>query len=164
MDTLLFCTGYHYDFPFLLDQAIKVDDDWVHPLYQDVILPELPSLGFIGLPFLIIPFPIFEIQAKWCARQLTGRFNLPAEQAMHQSVRDRQQLLNRRGVLQRHFHRLGDQQFNYFNQLAVQCGEPELPEWFVLSWRDVGKLREQNMLGYKDIPFAVRGPTICRPA
>ena len=162
VDGLLFCTGYHYDFPFLHGVEVKIEDDWVHPLYQDVIVPEVPSLGFIGLPFLIIPFPILEIQAKWYSRQLTGSFRLPSEQAMHQVIRDRQRLLTSRGVEQRHFHRLGDQQFSYFNQLAAQCGEPELPEWFVQTWRDVGKLREQNMRNYKDLPFAVRGPTICQ--
>ena len=162
VDTLLFCTGYHYDFPFLVGLTVKVEDDWVHPLYQDIILPVLPSLGFIGLPFLIIPFPIFEIQAKWYARQLTGGFDLPAEQEMNKAVRDRQKLLSSRGVLQRYFHRLGDQQFIYFNRLAGQCGEPELPDWFLQTWRDVGKLREQNMLGYKDVPFAARGLTVCR--
>ena len=162
VDTLLFCTGYQYDFPFLLDVPVKVEDGWVHPLYHDVILSDLPSLGFIGLPFLIIPFPIFEIQAKWFTRQLKGVFKLPSKRSMLRAVRDRRQLLVNSGKLQRHFHRLGEHQFNYFNQLAAQCGEPGLPEWFVQTWRDVGKLREQNSGGYKDVPFAVRGPTICR--
>ncbi len=164
VDTLLFCTGYHYDFPFLEQVGVSVDDDWVNPLYQDMIPPEFPDLGFIGLPFLIIPFPVFEIQAKWYARQLTGEFQLPAVEAMQQAVGDRTRSLSSRGVMRRHYHRLGDQQFDYFNRLAGQCGEPPLPAWFMETWRDVGRLREQYSRGYKDVPFAVRGPTICRPA
>ena len=65
IDTFMFCTGYHYDFPFISDEIIGVDDNWVNPLYLDIVLPRDNTLGFIGLPYLIVPFPMFEIQAKW---------------------------------------------------------------------------------------------------
>ena len=42
------------------------------------------SLSFIGLGFRILPFPFFEIQAKWVARLLTGRAALPGARVMEE--------------------------------------------------------------------------------
>lgn len=161
VDTLLLCTGYHYDFPFLSSVPVQVDDNWVHPLYQDMVPPSMPGLGFIGLPFLVTPFPILEIQAKWYSRQLTGRFALPDETTMAAAVKERETELLGNGVLRRHFHRLGDQQVDYFNLLANQCNEPELPAWFIETWQEVSQLRQKYLLEYKQMPLAVRGPTVC---
>ena len=42
----------------------------VSPLYQHVFPPAYaPSLSFIGLPWKVVPFPQYELQAKWVARQ-----------------------------------------------------------------------------------------------
>uniref|UniRef100_A0A7N0TN90 Flavin-containing monooxygenase n=1 Tax=Kalanchoe fedtschenkoi TaxID=63787 RepID=A0A7N0TN90_KALFE len=51
-DTIIYCTGYSYSFPFLDAQGIiTVDDDRVGPLYEHTFPPSLaPSLSFIGIP------------------------------------------------------------------------------------------------------------------
>ncbi|KAL8226309.1 hypothetical protein R6Q59_000142 [Mikania micrantha] len=51
-DTIIYCTGYSYSFPFLDTKgAIVVDDDRVGPLYEHTFPPNLaPSLSFIGIP------------------------------------------------------------------------------------------------------------------
>ena len=41
VDDFMFCTGYEYSFPFLDDDVIHVDDNRVHPLYQQLIPPSL---------------------------------------------------------------------------------------------------------------------------
>ena len=161
VDSLVFCTGYHYDFPFLEDEPVQVGDGWVSPLYRDLIPPQLPTLGFIGLPFQIIPFPVFEIQAMWFSRQLTGGFALPDRETMTAETMMRADSFERGGILPRHFHRMGDQQFEYYELLAGECGAPMLGDWFKETWRDVKQLREQHMVGYKDLPLQVRGPTVC---
>lgn len=62
-DEILFCTGYKYKFPFLTTQCkITIKDNWVHSLYKHVINIEKPTMAFIGIPFTICPFPMFDIQ------------------------------------------------------------------------------------------------------
>jgi hypothetical protein len=40
-----------------------------HRRYQHMFMPELgPSLSFVGLPWKVVPFPQFELQAKLIAR------------------------------------------------------------------------------------------------
>jgi hypothetical protein len=76
IDTFMYCTGYHYEFPFISGEIVSVDDNWVNPLYQDIIPPTDNTIGFIGLPYLIIPFPMFEMQARWFVKQLVSEFTL----------------------------------------------------------------------------------------
>jgi thioredoxin reductase len=84
-DAILFCTGYNYHFPFLdVDMSINpgihtssIDEKRepllhcynrrVHPLYLQLFHAKYPSLAFVGIPYLIVPFPFFEIQARLLA-------------------------------------------------------------------------------------------------
>ena len=57
--------GYLYKFPFLDDDSgVKVQDNYVHPLYKHVIAVESPTLGFIGLPFYVCAFSMFDLQVR----------------------------------------------------------------------------------------------------
>uniref|UniRef100_A0ACD5ZRT2 Uncharacterized protein n=1 Tax=Avena sativa TaxID=4498 RepID=A0ACD5ZRT2_AVESA len=51
-DTVVYCTGYNYSFPFLdTGGAVAVDDNRVGPLFEHVFPPSLaPSLSFVGIP------------------------------------------------------------------------------------------------------------------
>ncbi|KAK4557932.1 hypothetical protein RGQ29_007605 [Quercus rubra] len=72
-DIILHCTGYKYHFPFLETNGIvNVDDNRVGPLYKHVFPPALaPCLSFVGLPWKVVPFPMFELQSKWIAGVLS---------------------------------------------------------------------------------------------
>ena len=137
-DIVMYCTGYEYQFPFLSRSDVEmsdelevvVEDNWVHPLYMDIVSPTQPSLGFIGLPFLVIPFPLFQIQAQWFAKSLCGELVLPTLTAMQQSISARTDELIALEVKTRHFHRLAEKQADYINLLASHYGRAPLPSWF----------------------------------
>jgi hypothetical protein len=161
IDTFMYCTGYHYGFPFISGEIVSVEDNWVNPLYQDIVPPEDNTLGFIGLPYLIIPFPMFEMQAKWFIKQLLSEFSGPDATIRSEKVREKSEHLLHEGTSKRHYHRLGDQQFEYYNLLAKQCGQPPVPEWFKQTWSDAQKSREKDPINFRDISLPSRGPTIC---
>ena len=133
----------------------------MNPLYQDIILPTDNTIGFIGLPYLIIPFPMFEMQARWFVKQLVSEFTLYDVPNRVKKVRKRTENFQRSGLNQRHYHRLGDQQFDYYNLLAEQCGQPPVPEWFKQTWADAQRAREADPINFRDIGLPSRGPTIC---
>lgn len=64
VDAIINCTGYLYSFPFLRDDVIKVEDRGVHAVYRQMFTMAHPSLVFIGLPWVIIPFPLFDFQVR----------------------------------------------------------------------------------------------------
>ena len=146
VDSFVYATGYHYRFPFLSDDLIDVRDNWVTPLYQDLLCITQPTLALIGLPFKIIPFPIFQIQARWFARMLNAEFELPTVSSMRQAMETRVERLRSVGVLQRNYHALNDEQYDYYDCLAQECGDSPLPQWY----RELGQAARRHVEHWPD--------------
>lgn len=74
----------------------------VAPLYQHVFPPAVaPTLSFIGLPWKVVPFAQYELQAKWVARALSRRVVLPSRREMEADVEAFHAQLAAAGVPQR---------------------------------------------------------------
>ncbi|VAI11288.1 unnamed protein product [Triticum turgidum subsp. durum] len=136
-DVILHCTGYKYSFPFLggdddeLASAISVDDNRVGLLYKHVFPPILaPHISFIGLPFRTIPFLVFQLQSKWVAGVLSGRLELPSQEAMMRDVDAFYSDMEARGCPKRRTHDLGQgYPFEYEDWVAERCGLGRMEGW-----------------------------------
>ncbi|ODV62907.1 FAD/NAD(P)-binding domain-containing protein [Ascoidea rubescens DSM 1968] len=108
IDTIIFCTGYLYDFPFLKSYVDKVSNDglkyleplitdgkMVHRLYKHMFYIYDPTLSFVALPKNIIPMSFSESQAAIISRVLSGRLKLPTESQM---IQEDNQLIQQKGV------------------------------------------------------------------
>uniref|UniRef100_A0A804LNC2 Flavin-containing monooxygenase n=1 Tax=Zea mays TaxID=4577 RepID=A0A804LNC2_MAIZE len=106
-DTILYCTGYRYHFPFLDLDGFTVDDNRVGPLYKHVFPPKhAPNLCFVGLPYKSIIFQALELESKWVAAVLSGRAELPVEEDMTADVEEEYQRMEDAGKPKRHTHTL----------------------------------------------------------
>ncbi|XP_047480707.1 flavin-containing monooxygenase FMO GS-OX5-like isoform X1 [Penaeus chinensis] len=107
-DIILYCTGYEYTFPFLTKECnVTIEDNVVKPLYKHLIHSTFPSLAFIGIPFQICPFPLFDFQVQFFVASVAGRLTLPSPAEMAAwSSKDLEQH-RRDGHEGRHYHRLG---------------------------------------------------------
>lgn len=89
IDSVIFCTGYHYIFPFLkqpdnpvfVPSGAYADHLWHHMLYT-----KDPTLAFLCIPQQIAPFPFGEGQAAVIARMWSGRLETPSTEEMDQWV------------------------------------------------------------------------------
>ncbi|KAI4335939.1 hypothetical protein L6164_014533 [Bauhinia variegata] len=128
-DTILYCTGYSYAFPFLDTKGlVVVDDGRVGPLYEHTFPPSLaPSLSFIGIPKQIIGLPFFECQAKWIAQLLSGKRALPSRDEMMESIREFYHSKEAAGIPKCNTHDIGN--FEYCDKYADYVGFPHLEEW-----------------------------------
>ncbi|XP_010045596.3 flavin-containing monooxygenase FMO GS-OX-like 9 [Eucalyptus grandis] len=149
-DTILYCTGYSYAFPFLDTKGIVVvDDDRVGPLYEHTFPPSLaPSLSFIGIPRKIISFPFFESQAKWIAQLLSGKRTLPTWNEMTQSINDFYNSIDAAGVPKRHTHDIDN--FEYCERYGDNVGFPHLEEWRKGICTSTIKNIEANLETFRD--------------
>ncbi|CAL1401391.1 unnamed protein product [Linum trigynum] len=148
-DIILHCTGYKYRFPFLDTHSIvTVDDNRVGPLYKQVFPPKLaPWLSFVGLPWKVIPFPLFELQSKWIAGALSGRITLPSKEEMTEDVKAYYQELEASNIPKRYTHCLDLDQFEYNDWLAAQCGSSGSEQWrkkMYVATRENRKLRPET--------------------
>ncbi|XP_072962418.1 flavin-containing monooxygenase FMO GS-OX-like 4 [Typha angustifolia] len=152
VDVIMHCTGYKYHFPFLeTDGIVTVDDNRVGPLYKHVFPPELaPGLSFIGLPWKVIPFPLFELQSKWVAGVLSGRIDLPTKEEMMEDAETFYSKLENAGQPKRYTHNLSTIQFEYKDWIANQCGHPPVEEWRKEMYAATSKLRRAQPEDYRD--------------
>jgi len=160
IDIFVFCTGYEYQFPFLPTGTVTISDNWVHPLYLDMVSPEFHTLAFIGLPYLVIPFPLFDMQARWFSKVLTGDVVLPSRTEMNRMIREREAELVKLNTKPRHYHKLGDKQTAYIDHLARQCGEPATPDWFGRLALEAQQSRLADPEHFRDKPMEFHGPTV----
>ncbi|CAA0826867.1 Flavin-containing monooxygenase FMO GS-OX-like 9 [Striga hermonthica] len=149
-DTIVYCTGYSYSFPFLDTKGIVVvDDDRVGPLYEHTFPPSLaPSLSFIGIPRKIIGFPFFESQAKWIAQVLSGKKMLPSWDDMMQSVKEFYHSREVNGIPKHNTHDIAC--FEYCDQYADHVGFPHLEEWRKELCLSALRNAEINLETYRD--------------
>lgn len=71
-------------------------------LYQHIFPPNAaPTLSFVGLPWKVVPFAQYELQAKWIARVLSGRVSLPSRTAMEADIDHFYATLEREGIPKR---------------------------------------------------------------
>ncbi|XP_059642928.1 flavin-containing monooxygenase FMO GS-OX-like 9 [Cornus florida] len=128
-DTIIYCTGYSYSFPFLDTKGIVVvDDDRVGPLYEHTFPPSLaPSLSFVGIPRKLIGFPFFESQAKWIAQLLAGKRTLPSRDDMMQSIKEFYHSRDLDGIPKHNTHDIAN--FEYCDMYGDHIGFPHLEGW-----------------------------------
>ncbi|VVC38042.1 Hypothetical protein CINCED_3A006990 [Cinara cedri] len=63
IDSVLYCTGYQYKYPFLSSECgIYVENNHVKPLFKHTLNIEHPSMYFIGIPTNIAGFYMFDLQ------------------------------------------------------------------------------------------------------
>ncbi|KAH7858421.1 hypothetical protein Vadar_023681 [Vaccinium darrowii] len=149
-DTIIYCTGYSYTFPFLDTKGIVVvDDDRVGPLYEHTFPPSLaPSLSFIGIPRKLIGFPFFESQAKWIAQLLSGKRTLPSWDEMMLSIKEFYHSRDVAGVPKHNTHDIAN--FEYCDKYGDNIEFPHLEEWRKVLCLSALKNADANLETYRD--------------
>ena len=82
LDTVIYCTGYKYSFPFLKHlEILKPTHEMVSPLYLHMAHIDYPdSLFFIGMPLRVLLFILFEYQIKYAMALIEGRAEKPTRE------------------------------------------------------------------------------------
>ncbi|XP_015597693.1 flavin-containing monooxygenase FMO GS-OX-like 4 [Cephus cinctus] len=146
-DTFIFCTGYKYKFPFLDESCgIQVDDNYVSPLYKHLINIAHPTMCLVGIPFVVIPFPMFHMQVQFFLNLLKERFQLPPKADMLEDAK-------LKIPLKRHAHKLANNQWDYNNNLADMGGFKRLPKFYRIGYMASHSQRLTNLLNYKKSEF-----------
>lgn len=97
-------SGYQFTYPFMSTKVeIRTDDNHVEPIYKHLVHMDYTNLFFMGLPAIVIPFPMFHIQAQYILGILEGRVRLPSAQEMREEYETEKQSLLAQGIPVRFF-------------------------------------------------------------
>ncbi|EJT99658.1 FAD/NADP-binding domain-containing protein [Dacryopinax primogenitus] len=173
IDSVIPATGYQYDYPFISPPLLvhstlplgpgptppqHVGNDTNHvyalarhlwPLQQDF---PTHTLAFIGLPARVIPFPIFEVQARCVVRVLLhpSALDIPHELELVRArdVELREQCAGNQREVSKSWHRLPDEeQFAYREELLafarLRKGEWAVEDWAREMYPVKGELRKE---------------------
>ncbi|XP_018577185.1 senecionine N-oxygenase [Anoplophora glabripennis] len=121
-DVILLCTGYKYSFPFLHESCgVTADDNYIQPLYKHMIHIEKPTMCFIGIPFNVCAFQMFDLQARYFCQSLNGSMRLPSSEEMRMHTDREMQRRWEKGYSKRQAHMMGQYQEEYYNDLAADA-------------------------------------------
>uniref|UniRef100_A0A3B4A8H1 Flavin-containing monooxygenase n=1 Tax=Periophthalmus magnuspinnatus TaxID=409849 RepID=A0A3B4A8H1_9GOBI len=150
-DSLLLCTGYNFTFPFVsgAELGVRVEADFVGPLYRHLMPPSYPSIFFIGLCTQICPFPHFHCQVQYCLAVLEGSVTLPSVQQMAQESDSWLEDRLRRGVPQRHLLRVEQEQWEYCRALANDANFCQIRDGVRALFQEVWRQRRVHPVLYR---------------
>ncbi|CAM9811673.1 unnamed protein product [Lampetra planeri] len=161
VDAFVFCTGYRYSFPFLAEEAgVCTGDDerTVVPLYRHLVHVAMPTMFFIGLCKVVVPFPLFDCQVRFSLATLVGRVSLPSRGEMEEEARREREQRRAAGVPERRELVLGERQWGYMAELARLAGAPHMAPCVREIYDDVAKRRSLDLLAYRSVNYEVTGP------
>ncbi|RMD41709.1 hypothetical protein DV735_g3385, partial [Chaetothyriales sp. CBS 134920] len=103
IDHVILATGYITSYPYLSqyheddkpveaakpETLVTSDGNMTHNLHKDIFFIQDPTLAFVGTPYHISTFSLFDYQAQVIARVFAGHTQLPSTQAMREEYRQR---------------------------------------------------------------------------
>jgi len=128
IDRIIIATGYYCTFPFLSEyhvdsvppseadtKVLVSDGTQTHNLHKDIFYIPDPTLAFVGVPYHIATFSLFDFQAITVAAIFSGKAHLPSEADMRAEYNEK---LARKGA-GRSFHSLRGQDVDYVDDLLA---------------------------------------------
>ncbi|KAK3296328.1 uncharacterized protein B0H64DRAFT_424761 [Chaetomium fimeti] len=100
---VILATGYITSYPFLPqfhsddapitaageDLVVTSDGNMAHNLHRDIFYINDPTLAFIGVPYYVATFSLFDFQAQAAARVFAGKARLPGREEMRREYEKR---------------------------------------------------------------------------
>ncbi|XP_014663143.1 PREDICTED: flavin-containing monooxygenase FMO GS-OX-like 2 [Priapulus caudatus] len=155
-DVVLFCTGYEYTYPFLSSACgVVVEEKMrVTPMFKHCINIHHPSMFFIGLPILSLPFVIFHYQVLFALAVLEGKVTLPTkDQMLAEEEADLQKRLVM-GWKRSYAHKMGgDFQEEYLADLAKLSKTKPFPAVKNSLYRFSLEMCFTNLMTFKKITY-----------
>ncbi|XP_063362370.1 senecionine N-oxygenase-like [Cydia amplana] len=156
VDVVFLCTGYLYNFPFLHPSCgVVVDDNCVEPLYKHLVNIRHPSMCFVGIPYYVCAFSMFDLQVRYYMNHINGTFKLPSQEAMTRDCEEERLDRRARGLTKRQTHMMGPDQAEYYFSLSTESGAAPLPAVFTMIHNDSSQKFLDDLIHYRQDVYCV---------
>lgn len=155
---IIYATGYLYSYPFLSMDSGVLGGDYVKPLWMHCLNINNPSLGFIGLPNLICPNQMFQLQVEFCLTFMTGKKKLPSKDQMLKEMDLDLQERKDRGLPLRKAHFLGhkrDAQLEYYDKLSEKASITPIMPYIVKIHSHAHQSRLKHFTSYRNVKYKI---------
>lgn len=105
LDNIIYCTGYKTAFPFLnVECGISVDQNYVQPLYKDILNINHPTMAFMGLTYGASLGHTLDLQARFMLKVWSGEKSLPSIDDMKADTQRYKEIRRAAGFPQKKYH------------------------------------------------------------
>ena len=156
VDSIILCTGYEYDFPFLDPSCgVSVVDHRVCTLYKQTFNAKFPSMALLGVFSKVLLSFQYYIQIQWVLSVWFGDKTLPTSAEMvEESDREYRDRLAS-GLTIRQAHLLGSMQWKHAAEVAALAGISPIPRAIEDMYEEVRRQRQYNALHYKEDNYTI---------
>lgn len=155
IDYVLNCTGYKYNFPFLRQGeagvSVSRNGHCVRGLMKHLIAEQDVTLAFPGLPWSVIPFPLFQDQIAFLIALYRGKITVERLRLLHE--RDRPP-----AVEDKYYHKFGAKQWEYRRELASLAGKEPVCTSEVEVAYDSSSARRRDFTEFREREYRLLGP------
>lgn len=155
---IIYATGYKYSYPFLsVDCGISAGD-YVHPLWWHSINIHFRSLAFIGLPNLICPNQMFDLQSQFYLTFLTGRKKWPSKERMMKEYEEDMQQRWNRNLSKRKGHFMGPTsnfQQKFYEALEERAGLKIIKPCVIKMHSHTSTNRFKHFTNYRNVKYRI---------
>ncbi|CAD5110826.1 DgyrCDS189 [Dimorphilus gyrociliatus] len=157
VDSIVFCTGYRYNFPFLEENVkLRITNERLYPLYKHLVDARNPNIIYLGITKTVLPFPHFHIQASFAAAVFTNQITLPCEDDMLADIEnDYKWRTEELGFSEKRAHYLHQLQWAYNDDLCELASIPRLPSSVSNLYLGVHQARTQDLQHYKEKNYRI---------
>ncbi|VDI83804.1 Hypothetical predicted protein [Mytilus galloprovincialis] len=157
LDAIVMCTGYKYQFPFLSEDIISIQNEHVTPLYKHVLHLDYNSLFVITLLRNVATYPISFNQAKFARSVIDGTANLPSKAEMTEDIALEVRWRSENNMTGPMWHNMDTLQWNYDSHLADLGKFEPLSEMLQIYWNFVENHREKDFCNYWKYDYVMNG-------
>ncbi|XP_075234109.1 senecionine N-oxygenase-like [Lycorma delicatula] len=128
VDSIIYCTGYRYSYPFLDESClITTNDNYVRPLYRQMINIYHPTMCFTGIPKFVPQFPLFDMQVRYFLKLLINGF--PNKEYMLQELKKFEEEKSKENLPKKCYHALYKADYKeYFKVITDEGGIEPIPD------------------------------------
>nr|Q8MP06.1 RecName: Full=Senecionine N-oxygenase; Short=SNO; Flags: Precursor [Tyria jacobaeae]CAD12369.1 senecionine N-oxygenase [Tyria jacobaeae] len=159
-DMVIYCTGFYYNHPFLstLSSGITATENYVMPLYQQVVNINQPTMTFVGIckPFFA---KLLDQQAHYSAKLAAGHFKLPSQDKMLRHWLEHVQMLREAQFKITDVNSVGPNVDEYFKALHKEAGVPLLPPVYASVFVFSGKTLLEDLQNYREYDYRIISDT-----
>ncbi|KAF0755600.1 senecionine N-oxygenase-like isoform X1 [Aphis craccivora] len=151
IDTIVYCTGYTYKYPFLSNECgINVENN-------HMINIEYPTMAFIGVPRNTTGFYLFDFQSRIFKKILEGSVKLPDKREMLQDTYEEIEARLASGQRLKDLHALGKTKWamHYYTTVSKFAGVEHPPPVLLQIYFDGLERLSEDFLNFRGDKYQI---------
>lgn len=126
----------------------------MQPLYKHMIHVEKPTMCFMGIPFNVCAFQMFDLQARYFVKSLDGTF-LPSSPEMKAHMEADYEARMAKGYTKREAHLMGPDQKLYYDDLAMDADTETIPNVIIELRNESVRRLYDDLLNFREDRYAI---------